>query len=179
MPPIPSAGWRCRVRTFAQFALAVSVAAALLAGCGGSPPIGAPVTMPQISPIRFMPGTHEKNDVVGVYGSPDYSGTINGYQGTDPKNGPPICSLKAAGIVRDIAVDSRGNLIVPTVTAYTRSTGYTTVYEGPKLGSVQDYVSKSGPTDAASLNAATSTIVVANGYSYTFDEQGSLLGLHA
>jgi hypothetical protein len=54
------------VRTFAQFALAVSVAAALLAGCGGSPPIGAPVTMPQISPIRFMPGTHEKNDVVGV-----------------------------------------------------------------------------------------------------------------
>lgn len=113
------------MRTVVQCAFTVSLAAALLAGCGGSQPIGAPVTMPQ-TPIRFMPGTHEKNDVVGVYGSPDYSGTIDGYKGTDPKNGPPICSLKAAGIVRDIAVDSRGNLIVPTVTAYTRSTGYTT-----------------------------------------------------
>jgi|HubBroStandDraft_5_1064220.scaffolds.fasta_scaffold04929_2 hypothetical protein len=164
--------------TLSRYAI-ITAAAALLVGCGGSQPIGTPGAMPQISPIRVTPDKHEKNDVVGVYGSPDYSSTINGYKGTDPKNGPPICSLKAAGMVNDIAVDSKGNLIVPEVTAYTRSIGDTTVYEGPKLcgrklGSVQDNVSKSAPSDVASLNAATGTIAVANGYSYTFYEQGSI-----
>jgi sugar lactone lactonase YvrE len=40
--------------SFRKYALSAGVAIALLAGCGGSPPIDAPGTMPQLSTIRIQ-----------------------------------------------------------------------------------------------------------------------------
>ncbi len=123
-------------------ALTIGAAVALLAGCGAAqPPAGAPAGAQGNHLVNghFIPGWskianpipvelqhtpsaaldritpdrhHKKRGIVGIYGSTFDNSFINGYKGADPKNGPPLCSL-GASYVNDIAVDGKGNLIVP------------------------------------------------------------------
>jgi hypothetical protein len=111
---------------------------------------------------RITPGKHKKKGAIGVYGSTFYKSTINGYKGTDPKNGAPVCTLTGS-YVNGIAVDGKGNFIDPdggtrTVIVYKPNCGQ----ELGVLNSNPYYLGQ--PSDAASLNAATGTIIVGNIY---------------
>jgi hypothetical protein len=97
--------------------------------------------------------------VIGVYGSTFYNSTISGYKGTDPKNGPPICTFTAS-YPQNVAVDGKGNLIDPD--GGTRTTILYGPKCGPELGAIEDPYGQ--PSDAASFNAVTGTIIVGNMY---------------
>jgi hypothetical protein len=112
---------------------------------------------------RIVPDKHKKKSLVGIYGSTFYPTIINGYKGTDPKNGPPVCDLTGNSIVNDVAVDGKGNLIVPVGNPYT-----TIIYKpncGPEVGALGYTYYLGQPSDAASLNAVTGTIIVGNIFS--------------
>jgi hypothetical protein len=174
--------------------LCAVIAAGLLAGCSGSslstPSSSAPVKTqanhlvsgrfipgwskfaslipvelqptPQRVLDRIVPARHKKKGLAGVYGSEYLGNIINDYKGTDPKNGPPVCTLKA-NYPNDIAVDGKGNLIDPdtgtrTVIVYKPSCGR-------ELGVLGGSYYLAEPSDAASFNAATGTIIVGNIFS--------------
>ncbi|HVR47296.1 MAG TPA: hypothetical protein VMT95_11775 [Candidatus Binatia bacterium] len=95
----------------------------------------------------------------GVYVAEYYTNDILGYDWNTRANLPPICSLPAAFVV-DVTTDTNGNLIDPDGGSRT-----VTVFRGPamcgsKLGSFADGAGQ--PADAATQNAATNTIYVAN-----------------
>lgn len=95
----------------------------------------------------------------GVYVAEYFTNAILGYDWNTRADLPPICSLPAAYVV-DVATDAAGNLIDPDGGSKT-----VTVFRGPamcgnKLGSFADAAGQ--PADAATRNAAASTIYVAN-----------------
>ncbi len=139
-----------------RFALAV--AAALLAACSGPSEVSlTPARGDAARPAwyREAPATVKK----GVYVAEYYTNAILGYDWNTRANLPPICSLPATYVV-DVATDTTGNLIDPDGGSRT-----VTVFRGPamcggKLGSFADGAGQ--PADAATRDAATSTIYVAN-----------------
>lgn len=175
-------------------AVCASIGAALLAGCSGgilSTPSSAPLGAQGNHLIngRFVPGRsknaslipvelqrtpaavldrivpdkrHRKKGAVGIYGSTFYNSAIYGYRGTDAKNHAPICSL-GSSYVNDFATDGRGNLMVPS-----GGTRNVTIYR-PNCGSAIGVLDNNAyylgqPSDAASSDALTGTIVVGNIY---------------
>jgi hypothetical protein len=106
---------------------------------------------------RIVPVKNKKKGLVGVYGSQFYNSTINGYKGTDPKNRPPVCTLTAS-YPNDVTVDGKGDLIDPD-----GGNRDVIIYKpncGPRLGTIVGGNYFAQPSDAASLNAATSTVIV-------------------
>jgi hypothetical protein len=84
---------------------------------------------------------------------------ILGYAKNNRKNGPPTCSLSTSGSYGDIAVDAKGDLIVPegfNTVAIFKGPGMC----GPKLGSIQLFAGGDA-VDAASADAADGKIAVA------------------
>ena len=147
-----------------SFHFSIGAAAAMLSGCGGSqPPIGAPGAMPQSAAIigqahqQALLASQVLAFTSGIYVSENQSSEsdVFGYPSNNRKNRGPICSENSQPTY-DLAVDDRGNLIVP-------SPSYTvTVFKGPgmcgpKLGTFQTMYY---PVDAASSNAASGTIAV-------------------
>lgn len=138
---------------------AVASVALLLAACsGGAANIALPTRAPLARPAwyRAAPKALRK----GVYVAEYYTNAILGYDWTTmQENRPPICSIPAAYVV-NVATDTAGNLIDPD--GGSRSV---TVFRGPQmcgtaLGSFGD--SAGQPSDAATTDAATGTIYVAN-----------------
>src|SRR5579871_1118657 len=122
-------------------------------------PKGQIGTRGQALKVKFAPEAKKRAASGGIYGSTFYLSVINGYPHKNTSNGPPTCSLTGS-YVNSIAVDGKGNLIDPD--GGTRSI---VVYRGPgmceaELGSVED--GDGQPSDAASNDAATGTIAVAN-----------------
>jgi hypothetical protein len=149
-------------------ALFSCVAAAMLAGCGGSrPPISAPGAMPQTSTFatrgaqRSLFGTLASDSAKrGIYASENLSSgaDVFGYPISNRNNGAPICSENTK-TTYDIAVDGDGNLIVPN------SYDTITVFKGPnmcrkELGSFHTIWGGDYPADATSPDAVTGTIAV-------------------
>ncbi len=119
---------------------------------------------------RPMPPRGRRAAQGGIYGSQFFSATINGYHHRNTGNGPPVCSL-GASYPNGIAVDNKGNLIVPD--GGTRSI---IVYQGPgmcgpEVGSVSDPFGQ--PSDAASADAVDGTIVVSNIFGNVDRSQGA------
>lgn len=148
------------MRTLTLFAFRIG-AAALLAGCAGlqqapdnTPPIGAtrgPAGAVHVVAAKNLPKR-------GIYVS--QPGGIFGYSINNRRNKPPICQVGNDSWGDGLAVDPHGNLI-----ATNGATGTITLYQGPRLcgaamGSISDPYGS--PTDAASNNAATGKIAVAN-----------------
>jgi hypothetical protein len=146
----------------ARFALTIG-AAALFAGCGGSqPPIATSQHGPSGAPHEIG---HADLPDRGIYVS--QPGGVSGYSIHNRRNKPPICTVNNDSWGDGIAVDPYGNLI-----ATNAPNGTITVYQGPRMcgaamGSISDPYG--GPTDAASNNAATGKIAVAN----LFDKSGA------
>jgi hypothetical protein len=150
------------------YALSLSATAVFLAGCGGSqPPIGAPGAMTQSRTIASQAGFASVFGIRapdsakrGVYVSENLSSgpDVFGYPNHNRSNGRPICTEDATSTY-DIAVDGKGNLIVPD------SYDTVTIFKGPKmcgrkLGSFHTIWSTDYPVDATSPNAANGTIAV-------------------
>ena len=98
--------------------------------------------------------------IAGIYASEVYGSDIWGFRANNNHNGKAICAVKNVSGPNGIAVDGKGNLIDPD-----GGTKTIIIFKGPKmcgaqLGSVSDPFGQ--PSDAASANAATGTIVVAN-----------------
>jgi hypothetical protein len=122
-------------------------------------PLGARIggPLPIIKRLAMKPDRTSKG---GIYAS-EFNGTsILGYTNPNSNNNPPTCSVGPASYVQGIAVDGKGNLIDPDGGSRT-----VIVYQGPgmcggEIGSVSDPYGQ--PSDAASANAPTRKIVVAN-----------------
>lgn len=106
---------------------------------------------------RIAPDATKKKG--GIYASEFFGARINGYPLSNRHNKPPTCTL-GASYPNDIAVDRRGDLIDPD-----GGTRTVIVYKGPgmcgaDIGSFADPYGQ--PSDAASANAKTGVIAVAN-----------------
>lgn len=142
---------RSNMRIFAI----ISVAA--LASCAG-------VASSPSSTIPIVPNLRKftvPNAVTnGIYVG-QFNGTaVFGYQGENKRNAPPICGENSGDAVADIATDPKGNLIVPS-----QNNEQIQVYKGPAMcgPSVTAVHDPYGlPVDAASANALTGKIAVAN-----------------
>jgi hypothetical protein len=170
---------------FLSAALRTAVAGALLAGCSGtgtSPsssvmPGGAPKVsqaghhgaVVNLIPKRLLPTKwdgrlHGRKAPAaatrGIYMSEFYGSSVLGYAKNNSANGPSICSESPASFLQTIATDTGGNLIQPdggtqTVFVYTGPSMC-----GPLAGTISDPYGY--PVDAASINAMTGSIAVAN-----------------
>jgi hypothetical protein len=169
---------------FAATAFSVAVAVGLLTACSSNKPFlpsSSPAAineMPQWSnlatlvppQLRPLPGTiplplrfdvdSNTSSATGIYASEVYGIDIWGYPINNSHNGKAICTVTPVSGLNGIAVDGNGDLIDPD-----GGTSAIIVFKGPQmcgpeLGSVKDPFGQ--PSDAASANAATGTIVVAN-----------------
>jgi hypothetical protein len=150
-------------------ALGAGVAVALLAGCGVlrqaqddmQPPGAMPRTTiamraAQRSGFGIPAPVSAKS---GIYVSENLSSRsdVFGYANNNRSNGPPICSENASSTY-DLAVDDKGDLIVPEYNAIA-------IFKGPsvcgrKLGSLHTIWDDDYPVDATSPDAETGTIAV-------------------
>lgn len=144
----------------------------LLGGCGAAGNVSPPAASSQ--PVSVVPNwmqrfamralptqpmIFEPKRKSGIYAAEFYGTDLFGYRNPDRRNDGPVCKVPAES-VNGLGVDRAGNLIVPN--------GYPahiSVYRGPALcgkllGMVSDPYGQA--SDAASTNAATGTIVVAN-----------------
>ncbi|MBV9055895.1 MAG: hypothetical protein JO351_04580 [Candidatus Eremiobacteraeota bacterium] len=156
------------------FALRTCAFAALLSGCGASavpPPTGT--SRAQIATQRssdFHPAVDK-----GIYATEWYGVNVTGYSINNRRNKPPICSVRHVRPA-DVAVDGKGNLLVPNVLG----AGYGTVQIlkgpgmcGPVVGSVSDPYGS--PTDvAAGADATTGTFIIGNWTGPEGDGAGSV-----
>lgn len=176
-----------------NLALCATVAVGVLAGCSGSnlasagstPTTGAAQShfrnghlIPQWSalasvvPLELRPSgparvlakivPERKSKRSHIYVSEFFNTLIWGYRDPNSNNSSPICSVSPVSSVNGIAVDGKGNLIDPDGGSRT-----IIVFKGPgmcgaSIGSVSDPYGQ--PSDAASANAVTGTIAVANIY---------------
>ncbi len=151
--------------------LLIAFLLALLAGCAAghvSPPAlpAQPVSVipdwiepPVIGALSTQRMVFDARPKAGIYAAEFYSPDLFAYRNPDRKDRKPVCKI-AAEFVNGLGVDGVGNLIVPN--------GFPTqvsVYQGPGpcgklLGTVNDPYGQ--PSDAASANAESGTIVVAN-----------------
>jgi hypothetical protein len=145
-------------------AVSIWVAVALLAGCGGRQS-SAPTLPPALVPAEE---TAKAGLYVGYFTRASDEFVILGYPLDNRRNKAPLCRLTAPQGGDGIAVDGQGNLMVLAASPNEEIR----IYKGPvmcghELGSFDDQYGS--PYDAASANAASGTIAVAN----SFDEQGS------
>ncbi len=175
-----------KISDASKYILGIVAAAGILAGCSGSQAGMAPSSGMNPSTIRgaghgkavnvvpdsllakaraaFHGGiVPASKNLKGIYGS-EFEGTnIYGYRGSDKKNNSYKCAVEGVDSVNDIATDKEGDLMVPDAFDGLE------VYSGPGmcgklLGTITDSYGQAA--DAASLDAATGTIVVGN----IFDE---------
>lgn len=175
-----------RLIRFVAAAFCIGLAGTLEAcsGAGSSvqavpaqPAIGDPVFIPQWSafatvvPLQLRPAAQNEipfdetpgGDAAtagGIYASEVYGSDIWGFPANNPHNGKASCAETGVSAANGIAVDGAGNLIDPDGGSHT-----IIVFKGPKMcgakvGSVNDPYGQ--PSDAASANATTGEIVVAN-----------------
>jgi hypothetical protein len=164
-------------------ALSTALAIAFFAGCStsGVPSAESPDQTESNIPAWFrnVPQERNRSSVVqarplahpifrarptaGIYVA-EYSGSyVYGYRNPNDRNTKPVCRVAALG-VNGFTVDSKGNLVVPSLPG-TFGSGVVSVYRGPRLcgkliGSVTDPYGAAA--DAATANAESGKIVVAN-----------------
>jgi hypothetical protein len=110
----------------------------------------------------------------GIYAAGFSSSFVLGYHDPNRRNRRPVCSTDAIG-VNGITVDGSGDLVVPSAPA--AGAGEVTVYQGPQLcgKSLGTFTDPYGvAADAATANAVTGTIVVANLFVSPSDPVGNL-----
>jgi hypothetical protein len=94
---------------FGRYMLCCGVAAAMLVGCGGSqPPIRAPGALLK----RVAGPLHAPRSGIYVSQGQSSESVVLGYPSNDRKNRGPICT-ESVHSTYNLAVDGRGNLIVP------------------------------------------------------------------
>lgn len=138
----------------------ILAAAIALAGCGGSSvaPAG-PVSGGLSAAPNQLPATEVTHRLVrGIYVSEFFGSAIFGYPYNNRSDNPPSCTEPGVSYVSTIAVDGKGNLIVPDGGSRT-----VTVFKGPKmcgrkLGSFS--LPYGAPGDAASNDATSGPIAV-------------------
>jgi hypothetical protein len=133
------------------------IAVMALAGCaaGGSPPLGSAGAVPQ-------PAIVSAASRAGLYVAQYHQTNIYGYAGVNKRDAPPVCGESGVESVVDVAADPEGDLIVPNGNPH-----LVFVYKGPKMcGTPQIRILDpyGQPVDAASANATTGVIAVANVY---------------
>ena len=134
---------------------AICAAVALLVGCGGSQPsAGATSAVPQGRAIDPDGATN------GMYVSEFFGSEILGYAHDNRRGRAPSCTIPGVSYVNDLAVDAKGNLVVPDGGSRTIKVFQGPEMCGPELGAVADPYGQ--PSDASSADAATGTMVVAN-----------------
>jgi hypothetical protein len=172
------------------FSFCMALAVAFLAGCSKStmlptvnenqqelsrglvpPRWSAYATVIPSEPLRYgafasLPSLEESGDAAkaagGIYASEVYGSDIFGYPANNGHNGRPMCAETNVSAANGIAIDGKGDLMDPDGGSHS-----IIVFKGPKmcgarLGSANDPYGQ--PSDAASANAATGAIVVANIY---------------
>jgi hypothetical protein len=145
-----------------------TVATALIAGCaGGAARTGGtsfiPVQesgSPEEAVIERLAVDSDAITGGGIYASEVYGSDIFGYPANNGHNGKPICTVANVSSANGIAVDGVGDLIDPDGGSHTIIIFKGPKMCGPKIASVNDPYGQ--PSDAASNNAASQTIVVAN-----------------
>ena len=138
----------------------VAPALTLLASCAGNfgttpQEVPAAAARPHPAWYRAAPALIKQGSYVAEY----FTNAILGYAGNNKSNLPPICSIAATFVV-DVATDPFGDLIDPDGGSKTVSVFHGPAMCGAKLGSFSD--SAGQPSDAATHNARTGTIYVAN-----------------
>lgn len=151
-----------RILDVAHNTLRICGTITILAGCGGAQPVDAGA-MPQAMHVSWraifgVPAPDSARS--GLYVN-DYSGsgsTVYGYRQKNRGNDPPTCT-KVVRYARGVAVDGKGNLIVP------QGSGFT-AFRGPRMcGRELAQIGlgwEGNAVDAASANAAEGTIAVAS-----------------
>jgi hypothetical protein len=168
------------ISSAAKYALGVTAAAAMLAGCsGGASQIAPTVGGSQSAMAHSAYHVHALNEQAflakgpaaavltrvfpmakakkaGLYASEFYGSSIFGFAASG--KGAPTCTINGVSSVNNIAADGKSNLIDPdggsrTVIIYAPNCGKI-------LGTISDSVGQ--PADAASADAATGTIAVGN-----------------
>jgi hypothetical protein len=175
-----------KISDASKYILGIFAAAGILAGCSGSQAGMAPSS--GMNPSTSRGARHAKavnvvpdfllakarvafhgriapatKNLKGIYGSEFAGSDVYGYARKDEKDNTFKCSVGGVGSVNDIATDKEGDLIIPDAFDGVE------VYSGPGmcgtlLGTITDSYGQAA--DAASLDAATGTIVVGN----IFDE---------
>jgi hypothetical protein len=168
---------------FSVTALSAAAAVAFLAACSHSvgfssassalPAVNeapqssdfATVVPPQLRPVggaAALPLSLEPSATAasGIYASEVYATDVWGFPIKNNHDRKAMCVIKGVSGANGIAVDASGNLIDPD-----GGTNTILVFKGPRmcgseLGSIGDPYGQ--PSDAASENAATGTIVIAN-----------------
>lgn len=137
--------------------VAIALAVAGLAACSNAAPSSLPGTTNSTTlPLRISRATPKDGIYVGEFSN----SSVFGYAGENEQNAPPVCGETAGDFVVDVAADSKGDLVVPSEQAE-----QIYVYRGPKLcgplaATLHDPYGL--PVDAASPDALTGTIAVAN-----------------
>jgi hypothetical protein len=120
-------------------------------------------------PKKFLPsrwdgkfrGKHApSSELRGQYASMFYftSDNVLGYPKNNASNSPPICDYSTGSNVNDIAVDTKGSLIVPN--AFDGVNVYSPGMCAGLAGTISDIYGQA--SDAAAIDATNGTIVVGN-----------------
>jgi hypothetical protein len=140
----------------------IALAAAFLGGCSsGSQNSPAMLSALPSTPMSFRAVPAKDAAKTGIYVSAFDGTAVYGFASDNRKNRAPICSVDTGKkAINDVGVDGDGNLVIPEGRRQKIS-----VYKGPdmcgsELGSMHDPYGQ--PAAAASFNAATGMVVVAN-----------------
>jgi WD40 repeat protein len=164
-------------------ALSIALGFLLLAGCSAgntSPPAPAdqPVSVipPWIHPfampsLPLRPFVFNESPTSGIYAAEFTGRDLLGYSNPNRHNAKALCKI-ASSSVNGFSLDGQGNLIVPSGTD-----DRVRIYQGPALcgkvkGSFADPYGE--PSDAASADAATGTIIVGNIVTSGTDKVGNI-----
>jgi hypothetical protein len=151
-----------RILDLARNTLGICGTIIILAGCGGAQPLdpGATRQPTYVSgrAIFGAPAPDSARNGLYVNDYAESNSTVYGYRRKNRGNDPPICT-KVVPYARDVAVDAKGNLIVP------QGSGFT-AFRGPGMCGkelAQVGLGLGGDAvDAASADAAEGTIAVAS-----------------
>jgi len=138
---------------------------ALLASCGGqsTAPTGPGViAIPSLmNSVPTKVSAAPDAAKAGIYVSGYWDTSIFAYKSNYKRGHEPLCTIfTGQTLITDIAADPEGNLIVPQAAPPSIDVYSGPGMCGPKLGRISDPYGS--PVDAASLNAAGGTIVVAD-----------------
>ncbi len=149
-----------------QLALCAALAGGMLSGCAAGATAPGPGVHDNAVPPFALTVAHAlvpvglKKPTSGIYVSLFYGGDIFGYPAANRSNRKPLCFVPGVSDVNGIAVDDKGDLLVPN-----GGSSYLMVFKGPgmcgkTLGLIAD--SYGQPADASSNDATTGPIAVAN-----------------
>jgi hypothetical protein len=155
-----------KTQVFTRSACGVSVASAMVAGCGGwQAPTGAPGATPQnlaaaTTAVHGIPAPAAVRR--GIYVGLDTANTnttVLGYAPNNRANNGPTCTEKVGATPGNIAVDDAGNLMVTT-----ESSGTVLIYRGPGMcGPLLGTLETSAfSVDVASVDAVNGKVIVGN-----------------